>query len=153
MNSGHGVGTGVGTSKGGRCRHDSNILTEDDDTTSTSYNNDMLLNGGQNYDSLIEIEQGIDHDTLSRKVTDFSAPNGIMSSKLINNNTNTYTNTYNTINNTISDSIVYHDKDVYMTSMDIGIDSSASYNDLKGIIVPEKVVPVFRAPGAVHVVQ
>ena len=145
MNSGHGVGTDVGVGKGnGRYRHDSNILTEDDDTTST-YNNDMLVNGGHNYDSLIEIEQG--------PATDYGAPNGIISSKLINTISNTYTNSNNTINNTISNSIVYHDKDDYMISMDIGIDSSASYNDLKGIIVPEKVVPVFRASGAVHVVQ
>ena len=76
MYSGHGVGTGVGSgvSKGvgGRCRHDSNILTEDDDTTSTSYNNnDILGNGGHNYDSLIEIEQG--------PVTDYGAPNGKIS--------------------------------------------------------------------------
>ena len=155
MNFGHGVGAGVG--KGGRCRHDSTILTEDDDTTST-YNNDILAIGGQNYDSLIEIEQGTDNtnnnSTMhSRKVTDYGAPNGIISSKLVNNNnTYTHTNTNDTINNTISNSTVYHDKDDYMISMDIGIDSSASYNDLKGIMVPENV-PVFRASGAVHVVQ
>ena len=158
LNSGNGTGVWAGVGKGGRCRHDSNILTEDDDTTST-YNHDILANGGQNYDSLIEIEQGTDNtnnnsNMHSRKVTDYGAANGIISSKLVNNNnTYTHTNTNDTINNTISDSIVYHDKDNYMIRMDIGIDSSASYNDLKGIIVPEKVVPVFRASGAVHVVQ